>query len=310
MRKLQDVLRKHILREALEPIAIVELEKAIALLDEQRADGYCELKHDRPPDEALPHLGLLRRMVERGRQCFIEQYSKTTSLDEAEDALYKVTTFYQGLKKAALKKAGRNKAAKRTRVPKPELWLVSPGRPTQVLEDYHGLPAPDWPPGVHRCAKGTALWVIVLSELPKTAETRALRMFGKPAMQLEVLRELNALAPSDPHNEAWVDILADVRYLIEQVPDLSPEEQRIMTELRQRWEREKAELRTAAMAEGEARGEAKGKAEGILTMLRARGLSVSEPVRARVLGCRDLRMLDRWLIRAATAASDTDVIAA
>ena len=83
-----------------------------------------------------------------------------------------------------------------------------------------------------------------------------------------------------------------------------------MTELRQRWEREKAELRTAAMAEGEARGEAKGKAEGILTMLRARGLSVSEPVRARVLGCRDLRMLDRWLIRAATAASDTDVIAA
>lgn len=73
MRKLQDVLRKHILREALEPIAIVELEKAIALLDEQRADGYCELKHDRPPDEALPHLGLLRRMVERGRQCFMDR---------------------------------------------------------------------------------------------------------------------------------------------------------------------------------------------------------------------------------------------
>lgn len=306
MRKLQDVLRKHILREALDPVAVVELEKALALLDEQYADGYCELKPDRPPEDALPHLGLLRRIVERARQCFIEQYSKTTSLDEAEDAIYKVATFYQGLKKAALKKAGRKKAAKWARVPKPELWIVSPGRPKQVLEDYNGLPAPDWPRGVYRCPKGNALWVVVLSELPKTAETRALRMFGKPEMQLEVLRELNALSPSDPQNEPWVDILADVRYLIEQVPDLSPEEQRIMTELRQRWEREKTELRSAAMAEGQA----KGKAEGILTMLRARGLSVSESVRTRVLSCKDLSMLDRWLVRAATAGSDTDVIAA
>ncbi len=297
MRKLQDVLRKHILREALEPVAVVELEKALALLDEQYADGYCELKPDRPPEDALPHLGLLRRMVERGRRCFIEQDSKTTSIGQAEDALYKVFTFYQGLKKAA---------KKGTPVPKPELWIVSPGRPEQVLEDYTGLPAPDWPPGVYRFPKGLALWVIVLSELPKTAETRALRMFGKPAMQLQVLRELNALAPSDPENEAWVDILADVRYLIEQVPDLSPEEQTIMTELRQRWEREKSELRTAARAEGKA----EGKAEGILTMLRARGLPVSESVRTRVLSCKDLSMLDRWLVRAATAVSDTDVIAA
>ena len=68
MRKLQDVLRKHILREALEPVAVVELEKTIALLDEQRADGYCELRPDRPPDSALPHLGLLRRMAELARR--------------------------------------------------------------------------------------------------------------------------------------------------------------------------------------------------------------------------------------------------
>lgn len=296
MRKLQDVLRKHILREALDPVAVIELEKAIALLDEQRADGYCELKPNRPPEDALPHLGLLRRMVERVQRCFIEQYSKTTSIGEAEDALHKVSTFYQGLKTAA----------RGARVPKPELWIVSPGRPKQVLEDYTGLPAPDWSHGVYRFTKGLGLWVVVLSELPKTAETRALRMFGKPAMQLEVLRELNALPPSDPQNEAWVDILADVRYLIEQVPDFSPEEQRIMTELRQRWEREKTELRTAAMAEGQA----KGKAEGILTMLRARGLPVSESVRARVLSCKDLSMLDRWLVRAATADSDIDVVAA
>jgi hypothetical protein len=292
MRKLQDVLRKHILREALEPVATVELEKPIALLDEQRADGYCELRPDRPPESALPHLGLLRRIAELSWRSFIEQYSKTVSTDDLDDALRKVALFYYGLKKAA----------KRRSVQKPVLCIVSPGRPKKVLVDYVGLPAPGWPPGVYRCAPGLALWVVVLSELPKTAETRALRMFGKPAMQLEVLRELNALPLDDPQNEPWVDILADVRYLIEQVPDLSPEEQTIMTELRQRWEREKAELRSSAQVET--------KAEAILAVLATRGFKVSEAVRRRILGCRDQRVLDRWLARAVTASSDSDVIAA
>src|SRR5689334_7638645 len=98
MRKLQDVLRKHILREALDPVATVELEKAVALLDEQRADGYCELRPDRPPESALPHLGLLRRMVELTRRCFIEQYSKTPSIDAVDDTLRKKSLFHYGLK--------------------------------------------------------------------------------------------------------------------------------------------------------------------------------------------------------------------
>lgn len=101
-------------------------------------------------------------------------------------------------------------------------------------------------------------------------------------------------------------MLTDVRYLLDEAPDLGPEEQTIMTELRQRWEREKAELR----AEGKAEGRALGLAEGILSLLRARGLLVSEPVQARVLACRDLSTLDRWLVRAATASSDAEVIAA
>jgi hypothetical protein len=40
-------------------------------------------------------------------------------------------------------------------------------------------------------------------------------------MQLEVLQELKALAPDDLEGQAWVDILAEVRYLTEKVPDLS-----------------------------------------------------------------------------------------
>ena len=42
----------------------------------------------------------------------------------------------------------------------------------------------------------------------------------------------------------------------------------------------------------------------------ARGFKVSEAVRRQILGCKDLRILDRWLARAVTASSDSEVIAA
>ena len=56
MRKLHDLLCKHLLREALDPLSTVELEKPVAPLDEQRIDVYCELRSELPPPEALNEL--------------------------------------------------------------------------------------------------------------------------------------------------------------------------------------------------------------------------------------------------------------
>jgi hypothetical protein len=57
----------------------------------------------------------------------------------------------------------------------------------------------------------------------------------------------------------------------------------------------------------EAKGEAKGKAEAVLLVLSKRGLSVDAQSRARVLACRDVLQLDRWLDRALTARSVLDL---
>ena len=53
--------------------------------------------------------------------------------------------------------------------------------------------------------------------------------------------------------------------------------------------------------------QARGKAEGVLRVLAARNITVTDEQRAHVLACRDLEQLDRWLIRAATATTATDV---
>lgn len=288
MPRLHDLLCKHLLREALDPLGTIELEKPVAPLDEQRIDVYCELRPDLPPPDALPHLGLVRRMAEVERRCMIEPFSATPSVDSIDDNLRKKLNLHHGLKKAA----------KGAPLSKPVLWVLSPGRPEEVLHGYVGAPVDDWPSGFYRCAPELAMWIVVLAEIPKTADTLLLRLLGTATMQLEALRELDAGPLSEAQRQPWIDILADVRYLFDEEPNLSPEEQTIVTELRQRWEREKAELR------------AESKAEAILTVLTTRGFKVSEYVRQRVLGCKDPSVLDRWLAKAVTAASDAEVVAA
>ena len=60
----------------------------------------------------------------------------------------------------------------------------------------------------------------------------------------------------------------------------------------------------------EAEAQARGEAEAVLKVLEARGAAVSEAQRQEILACRDLDRLDRWLRRAALAASAEEVLSA
>ena len=311
MPKLHDLLCKHLLREALDPLGTVELEKPVAPLDEQRIDVYCELRAVLPPPEDVPHLGLVRRMAEVERRFLIEPFSATPSVEGVDDTLRKKFHLHH-----ALKKAGKG-----VPLAKPALWVLSPGRPEEVLRGYACTSLPDWPSGFYRCPPELATWVVVLAELPKTPDTILLRLLGPATMQLGALRELDAQPMTPTERQPWIDILADVRYLLDEAQEPTPEEKTIMTELRQRWEREKAELRAEGRAQAmtelgqrwereKAELRAEGTAKAILTILTTRGLQVSDGTRQHVLDCKDPSTLDRWLARALTATTDTEVIAA
>ena len=70
------------------------------------------------------------------------------------------------------------------------------------------------------------------------------------------------------------------------------------------WEEGKAEAR----AEGQAVGQAVGQAKAVLTVLRARGITVPDAVRQRIQAETDLEQLERWLENASTASAIEDVI--
>jgi hypothetical protein len=60
--------------------------------------------------------------------------------------------------------------------------------------------------------------------------------------------------------------------------------------------------------EGEAKGEAKGKADALLMILRRRGLAVTEEEQQQIATCTDLATLDRWLDRAFSVTSVSELL--
>ncbi|GLZ16307.1 hypothetical protein Acsp04_65420 [Actinomadura sp. NBRC 104425] len=68
-----------------------------------------------------------------------------------------------------------------------------------------------------------------------------------------------------------------------------------------------AEGKAQGIAEGKAQGIAEGRIEGearsLLLILEARGITVTDEQRQRVLACMDLQRLETWVRRAATISS-------
>jgi hypothetical protein len=62
-------------------------------------------------------------------------------------------------------------------------------------------------------------------------------------------------------------------------------------------------------AKGETAGVVKGKVEAVLAVLAARGVPVGPEIRARIEACKVAATLDRWLVRAVTAASAEEIVA-
>ena len=69
----------------------------------------------------------------------------------------------------------------------------------------------------------------------------------------------------------------------------------------------KAEGEAEGRAEGEAKGEVKGLKAALLKLIARAGLTLSEEERARIDGCDDPAVLDRWLDNAYGAKTAADL---
>jgi hypothetical protein len=78
----------------------------------------------------------------------------------------------------------------------------------------------------------------------------------------------------------------------------------------QREDRAAAQGRALGLTEGLTAGRATGKREALVTLLGARGLAPTAKQKAAIEGCEDPAQIDRWIVKAATATTVAEVLAA
>ncbi len=224
---------------------------------------------------------LLHRMLQDGA-CAFEFFHDAPTLEEVLGALRKVLRL-------------RHSAAATV-----ELWIIAAGRPDRVFSDLPSLqPLSTWPSGTYGLDRGLGLRLIVISELPRSADTLLFRLLGARRTLREALRELEQLPTDDALGRTArpivIRLLSDVR----ERPTTAPELQEFVMDTQEFYEKWQNELR----AEGEARGRAEGEARAIVTFLRTRGIEINPEVAARIEATTDLATLELWLGRAATVSS-------
>jgi hypothetical protein len=300
MQNAFDRFAKEFLEEVLAPVAAVRREYEVET-PAQTIDVVVEPRAEVDHDKAFARLGWLARMTERA--CMVEAYSRTPGQAEVRGCIRKQLAWDNE----------RSRKAEREKENAPEfpyLWIVSVGDPKRVTESYELKPRAGWPKGFRFATPGHAMGIVVLSELERLDETLLLRLLGRDAVLQEAIAD-GGRHESEELRGTIRELLVRRRMVMLESTDSEDRKEAAMLdqEFQQFKKAMRDEGRREGKAEGKVEGKAEGKAEGILRVLSVRKLAITDVERRRILTSTDLAQLDRWLERAVTAGSISEVLA-
>jgi hypothetical protein len=312
MQKVHDERVKLIAEETMDYLGQVQREFEIPASDAQRIDLW--FRRQNHPEKIPGYLELLDKMFPG--DALIDAFSEAFGTEEfwkSHPKQYAMRRQLQDEHDKERKKAGPG--VERRLIPLPPLWLLSAGRPQTLFDTYDIRPKPDFPDGVYEFGRGFFIGLVVISELPCTRGTLLLRLMGKEEARERALAEIRGLLPSDPDKPLLLRFLSKLQHTIRHAKNISDEqrEELLMTAAGAEFERYEQELieksRKEGMDKGIEKGIEKGKAQMLLRILQARGLSVSDEARTRILACSDSTMLDLWADRSLVATRVEDIFA-
>jgi hypothetical protein len=294
-----DQLAKQIGKEALGPSGTTVAHDEISP-ETQHAD----LRHEPDParEAERARLGLLGRIA--AVLCLIEIYGHAPDAAEFRACLSKHFAFWQQRARKARGLAKKEKQQPDALV-EPFLWIVAAGAPTAIVAKLKLDPASGWPAGVYFFGDDLlCVGIVVASELPRDRSTLLVRLMAAGPLLRQAIEDLSTL-PADAHERAVAEqILLNLHHALGKKPSRTPEEQEFIVTMQNTWEKAREQGRN----EGRDEGRAEEAARAVLTVLRVRGIDVPDAIRERILAQKDPTRLERWLEKAAVAASVAEAI--
>jgi Domain of unknown function (DUF4351) len=141
----------------------------------------------------------------------------------------------------------------------PRMWIITPTLAAHKLESFGAIAdEAKWGTGIYLLSKSLQTGIIVVHQLPVTAETLLFRLMGKGRVQQAAMAEIAALPIEHPYRKSLLNLLVSYRMELAAKQDAEPEEQELVMQLSPLY----LEQLEAAHLDGERQGEQIGKLKG------------------------------------------------
>jgi hypothetical protein len=163
------------------------------------------------------------------------------------------------------------KDAKKQKQPEPEddnlptLWILTPTLSDRLLDSVGAkLDLEQWGEGVYVLPSGLKTGIVVIHQLPQTAETLWFRLLGKDRVQERAIAEVTRLPQGHPYRQNTLELLVSLKVTLEARTNIQPEDRELIMQLSPLY----LEQLQAARQEGEQRGKQQKQQEIAIEMLR------------------------------------------
>jgi hypothetical protein len=86
--------------------------------------------------------------------------------------------------------------------------------------------------GVYLLPPGQKTGIVVIHQLPETPETLWLRLLGKSKVQQRAIEEINRLTEDSPYRNSTLELLSDLKVVLEAKQKRNREERELLMSLR------------------------------------------------------------------------------
>ena len=255
-----DQFSKDYLKELLSPLGEVETSRNIAA-EVREIDVWFV---PRTQATSATELGLLGRLATTAG--IFEPYRNAIDLEDVRNCMGKLISVFAFL----ARQARRNN----TRVEEkdlPHLWIISPTASESLLRGFGArLDLDNWGSGIYFFDEHWKGTIVVIHQLPRTPETLWLRILGRGRVQEEAIDELTALPENDPLRGVVLELLSNLKAILEVNQNLEPEDRDLIMRLSPLYEQRLAQATQQGIGQGIEQGVRQGQRMFVENLLRAK----------------------------------------
>lgn len=240
-----DQFAKDYLKELLSPLGEVETSRNIAG-EVREIDVWFAPKGEIAPAHQL---GLLGRLA--ATAAIFEPYRNAINLGDVRSCMGKLFDVF-----AFLERQARRNNTRVEETDLPFLWIISPTASEALLSGFGAtLDVENWGSGVYFFPTHWKAGIVVIHQLPKTQETLWLRLLGKGRVQQEAIDDLAKIPENDPLGAVVLELLSNLKTILEVSQNLEPEEQDLIMRLSPLYEQRLAEATQQGIEQGIEQGQ-------------------------------------------------------